>query len=187
MILLVSLCFSDTSESRQVLYTYAMTHTRPTRPFAHFKKDLGTFSPRRIRAYESSKLTFTANFKIPFFIQVGYNNPVLGEVDPSPPRTAKLPPLEPGDFPVSVSEDGKIWKEIDHLIVEAVASEISEDSKSSKSVVVKDDPWQVFIGIMIGLGIVGIVTAFVLSLYVRHQREKRKRRSDDPQFRERKV
>jgi hypothetical protein len=141
--------------------------------------EVGTFSPRRVRAHLPFALNFTANFNIPFFIQIGYNDPVLGEMLPLPPRTAKFPALDPGEFPVSVSYDGLNWKEIDHLIVEAI------EAVEKQTIVRREDPAQVALGVAIGLGIVAILTAAGLVVWVfyeKRQRKRRQRRSDEGQF-----
>jgi hypothetical protein len=143
--------------------------------------DVGTFSPRHIPAFQPANLTFTANFNIPFFIRVGYNNPLLGEMQPAPPRTVKLPGLEPGDFQVYVSYNGMDWKEIDHLIVDPPpgTSEIASET------VTQGDDWRHGItkGLAIGLvggTVVAVIAVYLWDLHVKRQRRKRQRRSDEP-------
>jgi hypothetical protein len=151
---------------------------RRTRPFSPSKPDVGSFHPRRIRAHRNCTLTFTAEFKIPFFIRIGYNNPVLGDLTPGATRTAKIPPVGPGEFPVSVSNDGKDWQEIDYLIVEPARTAPTAAPPTPAG----DDPAQVAIGFFIGLGIVAVVFGLGLGawrLYLRETRRRRQRRSDE--------
>jgi hypothetical protein len=150
----------------------------PTRAFSRSKWETGTFSPRRIPAYKNCTLTFTADFKLPFFIKVGYNTPVMGDLTASTKRTAQLPPQDPGEFPVSVSYDGKNWQEIAHLIVDPPKAAPATSPLTPAG----DDPAQVALGIFIGIGIAAVAFGLGLGawrLYVREQRKRRQRRSDD--------
>jgi hypothetical protein len=140
---------------------------RGTPPITRTKWEFGGFVPTRIPADRPCQLNFSGQWKTPFFIRVGTNDPVLGEPDPGRPRAVKLPPQVPGTFPVALSFDGIQWKELGHLTVDPPQP---------------GTPWDLIIGILIGLGIVAAACGIGICAwrgYIRKQRRQRKRRSDE--------
>jgi hypothetical protein len=140
---------------------------RGTPPFTRTKWEFGSFTPKRVPAYRPSTLKFAAEWKTPFFIRIGDDDPLLGDPDPGRTRCVKIPPKSPGIFTVSLSFDGIQWKELGQLTVDAPWPGI---------------PWDLLCGIVIGLSIVAAVCGIGLyawRMHVRRQRRKRQRRSDE--------